>query len=156
MCVLVERREHERVTRALDRRGALLEGARRQHVQRARREPARHVAPRGRCGHHPGKREPGLGERQGARAGVDDHLDVARRALEQVGELLAERLEVVEQVCDVTGVRLLVAGAERGRLRLGPGHVAQSGTRIGGCPALRRQLEPDAVRAAAETLGAPA
>jgi hypothetical protein len=40
---------------------------------------------------------------------VNDHLDFARRLLEQLAELLAERLEIVEQVRHVAGVRLLVA-----------------------------------------------
>jgi hypothetical protein len=120
--VLVERGEQQRLARARHGRAALLERARGEHVDLAPAEPARHVAARRRRGRHPGEREPRVRQRQRKRPGVHDHRDLAGRHLEQVVEAVAEVLELAEHDRRGVGIALLVAGRERRRVRLDPGH----------------------------------
>src|SRR3954463_5081485 len=86
------------------------------------REPAREVAPAGRRRHHPGEREPGVGEREHERPRVDDHKHLAGRLLEQPAELLAEDLERLEHRGGPLSLVGFVPRGEGQRVGLDPGH----------------------------------
>ena len=129
--------EHQELERSLDVRRALREQPRREHVQGVDGRPADEVAPPGRRGEAALERQPGLRGVELRRRAVQHDGQLADAGREALVEPRARVLELREHAVGVGRVAGRVAGDERRRRRLDPGHGAQSAA-----PSVRRRPAP--------------